>query len=134
MTATHEGRKEFPKAILQRNWPNDTDALLLTRSATTQATTTGIGWGDTLTASLAVAQFLSYGPASIFGTLLSKGMQLQFTNKSGIVVPGVPSSAGNASFVQEGAPDSSQATKPRPWPDTGAAQVRRDHTIHAGIV
>ena len=80
-------------------------AEIITKAATSPASTTTSGWADTLGATSAVSDFIgALGPASAGSALLRRGLVLQFNNKIGIRVPTIVASAGTAKFVKEADP------------------------------
>lgn len=99
----------FPGHIAKSQWPGDIDVSMLLKAATSPATTSSSTWAGSL-ASTAVADFVSVmGGAFASTSLLGHGIQLEFEDKNGILVPGIVADANNVGFVGEAQPISVSA-------------------------
>jgi hypothetical protein len=92
--------------FLRAAYPDDRMAReLVTRAASSPATTTTSGWADTLAQTRIEDLLATFGPASCGAALLRRGNVLAFDNANKISVPGVSTAAaGFTSFVVQGAP------------------------------
>jgi hypothetical protein len=90
-----------PAAIAARAWPNDEVAALLVKGAAPPATTASAA----VLATTVIADLLSaLGSTSAGGTLLGRGLQLDFGRAAAISIPSLIADANHGAFVGEGAP------------------------------
>jgi hypothetical protein len=97
------GHVRDPVAAARRLWPDDeVSPLLLTRAATTGATTTVSGWASQLL-TRQVAEWLgSLGPASAAARLIASGITVPVTDGVPLGVPYRATAPASAPFVDEG--------------------------------
>jgi hypothetical protein len=95
-----------PCRVARQMWPDDKATFgLLTRAASTAATTTDPAWaGPALAHTIVYDLLTNLGPLSVAGELLKRGITLSFDGVAEIKVPGITVSAGYASFVGENKP------------------------------
>jgi Phage capsid family len=91
--------------VARKTWPDDKATLaLLTRAASSFATTTDAAWAAPLAPTTIVAELLTnLGPTSAGSQLLRRGITLTFDGYNQIKVPGITASANYAGFVGQGA-------------------------------
>ena len=95
-------RSAYPGEVLARTWPHDRDAhWLVTKAAVSPASTSSVP----ALLQTALVDFLTMlGPMSAGSQLLARGISLSFENNAVLIVPSIVADAGNADFVEEGAP------------------------------
>jgi hypothetical protein len=110
-----------PVAVVRNVWPDDKVTLqLVSRAATTPATTSDPAWAGALAQSAVADLLVSLGPASAGSQLLKAALVLDLGRNASLTVPGIVAAAGNVGFVSQGQPipirelDTSQGTKLEP--------------------
>lgn len=95
-----------PAEAVRKIYPEDRAAqFLVTRAASSPATTFTSGWVDKLVSTINSDLITTLGPASAASGLLNSGAILVNWNGNGqVMVPALVSAAANAGFVQEGSP------------------------------
>jgi|SRR5262245_3675923 len=94
-----------PAEMARRAFPEDRlAASLLTRAASTPATTTGTGWAKELAPALIADMLAALAPTSAGAALLDQALQLSFGGHGHISLPAFVASASAAAFVAQGAP------------------------------
>jgi hypothetical protein len=90
-----------PADIAQRTWGREAsrDVALVMRSASTPATTTGVGWADTI-AHITMQFIATLVPQSAAAGLIDRGLQLAFDGSRTINLP-VMSLTPSAGFIGE---------------------------------
>jgi hypothetical protein len=86
---------------LRARWPDDSTAPLTLRAASQPAT---LAANPALGHALIADLIATIGPVGAGARLLQSGLQLVFGSAGAIYVPGLEATAGQISFVQEGAP------------------------------
>jgi hypothetical protein len=95
-----------PCRVARQLWPDDKATFgLLTRAASTTATTTDPAWaGPALAHTIVYDLLTNLGPLSTAGELLKRGITLSFDGAWEIKVPGITVSASYTGFVGENRP------------------------------
>jgi hypothetical protein len=100
--AAHELERDSPPAAIlrRRGWTDDRTADLLTRGASTPATTTQAGWAQEL-AQTTWAYLETLGAASAGAALLAQSLSLEFGSAAEIRLPHFVAGSSSAAFVAE---------------------------------
>jgi HK97 family phage major capsid protein len=94
-----------PVRVVRQLWPRDEEALrLVTRAATSFATTTTAGWSAELGQHVISELLVSLGPISAGSELLRRSNMLSLERHQSVQVPALVASATLAAFVSEGQP------------------------------
>jgi hypothetical protein len=94
-------RREDIAAILRGRWPDDPIAPLVLRAASQPASLANTA---ALGRSIVADLIATIGPIGAGSRLLQSGLQFVFDSAATLCVPALEASAGEVSFVQEGAP------------------------------
>src|SRR5262249_12091921 len=95
--AAHTPERD-PARVARAAWSGDKATLaLVSRGASTPATTTGATWAAPLATSAVIDLLVSLGPASAGSQLLKAALALELGRNAAITVPGVVAAAGNVS-------------------------------------